>query len=195
MARPALIIAALASVLSSGFSWQSAACTTHRPYLLTTVVDQRAWADAVGHVQPNFEASEGEHFYMLEVSEQQAQYIQEAFDGGCTPQVEFDTRGTTSTLGAGDAWYLGMAEAHVNAAVIGSRVTESESHPMKDCTTLVCQKTNQHYQSLTSPVAAGSLIIVDGKARAYARAGGTSTSDQAHADWRIQYPVLLIPIP
>jgi hypothetical protein len=169
-------------------------CTTHRAYSFETVEDQPAWASVVGNSDLQ-QSSSGTQLYKLVVNQQQVTCIQEALLSGCIPQIEFAIRVTTSILGAGSAWYKGRAVARLNGAMMGPPVDEQGEHPLPNCQTLVCQQTVQHYRSHGSFITPGSMFTLEGLSWAIAEAGGTSTGDQAHADWRIQFPVLLIPIP
>jgi hypothetical protein len=169
-------------------------CTGARGYGLAPVSSQKAWASVVGHVLPNQVQSAGYHFYTLTVTAKQAGYIQTAVAGGCVVTVDFETRGTTGGLGNGSAEYTGSADVQVGGSSAGGTGTESGSHPLAGCTYLVCTEDRDHSIALSGSVAAGSVITLTANATAFADAGGTDTSDQAHADWHPRYPRLL-PIP
>lgn len=167
----------------------STGCTVIRTYGFATITNDPAWASVVGHVQDH-EISDGSHDYQLEVTARQAQYLDESIAGGCTPQVKYQTRGTTGALGRGDAFYDGTVTVST-----GGGASESGVHPLPDCEHLTCQVSNVHHDDLSSTLSAGSTITVSGSATATAIAGGLTTGDQAHADWRVTFPVLRIPIP
>jgi hypothetical protein len=110
--------------------------------------------------------------------------------------VEFTMRATTGSLGSGSASYTASYQLQVpgNPSYSG---TDSGVHPLSSCLPhgLTCQVNTLVGTFFPTVLQAGDVITLTGTATAEAIAGGTSSFDQAHADWRIRYPVLRIPIP
>ncbi len=172
----------------------TADCSTARTYGFVTVVNDPAWASVVGHVE-SYETSSGSHEYTLQVTEQQARYAREAVAAGCGLSIRFQTRGTTGALGNGSAWYDGTVE--VSGAGWSTSVTVSGSHPLPQCDIYaLIRQTNEVYtQDVSAAPDPGDLLTVSGTATATADAGAMTQFDQAHADWRVRYPALVIPVP
>lgn len=193
-------IAAVTIVVTSTFTVHDGGvsatsdCSTARSYGLGTVVDDPPWASVVGHVQSHLTVG-GSQQYTLQVTERQASYARTAIAGGCGVSIRLTTRGTTGALGNGTASYEGTVE--VSGASVSTSISDSGAHPLPLCDiyALICQTSETHTIDLGSAPDAGDVLTVAGTGTATADAGALTQFDQAHADWRIRYPVLVIPIP
>ena len=193
-------IAAVCSLATSAFAVHDGGisatsdCSTARTYGLVAVVNDPPWASVVGHVQ-SYETASGSQQYTLQVTERQASYARTAIAGGCAVSIRLSTRGTTGALGNGTAFYEGTVE--ISGAGGSTGVAESGAHPLQNCDiyALICQANETYTIDLGSAPDAGDVLTVAGTGTATAEAGAMTQFDQAHADWRIRYPVLVIPIP
>lgn len=168
------------------------ACTVQRTYGFRGVGVERAWASAVGSLRPAM-VDTGSENYALAVTDRIAQYVQESIAGGCAPTVAFATRATTGGMGSSFSFFQGTAT--VGGGSASGSVTESGGHPLGDCHVFTCFAINDHQFPLGGPVHAGSQLTVTGSSTAIAIARMFTAYHQAHADWRIQFPVLRVPIP
>lgn len=169
-------------------------CTFSRAFSLAMIRDGAVSAGAVGTGRQR-ERDQIPGRWRLEVSDSQAEYLAESIDGGCTPMIEFTTEGTTSALGRGRASYRAAVQLRVNGVELGPRLVESATYPMFGCASIVCQRHTDHAAAIDRALVAGDVMTVTSSAVAEAVAGGRGASDQAHADWQVDSPLLRVPIP
>lgn len=185
---------ATAPEASSASAATADACTRSRAFGLVAIRHEAASAGAVGTGVPR-ERSQSSELWTLEVSALQAEYLAESLAGGCIPTLEFTTEGTTSALGSGLSSYEAKVRVLLDNIVLRRRIHEAASFPMVGCDSIVCQRFTDYAVELERTLVAGNVIVVESTAVADAIAGGTSSSDQAHADWQLDSPLLRVPIP
>ncbi len=183
-----------ASKASSTGAAATAACEASRAFGFTAISGESARASANGVGTP-YERNQASELWTLEITPEQVEYIVESLAGGCTPLIEFTTEGTTSALNAGRSSYRAKVEVLFNGQPLRRPIREGESFPMAGCDTIVCQQFTDYARELPQTVAVGDLLTVSSSAIATAIAGGTSSSDQAHADWQLDSPLIRVPIP
>lgn len=169
-------------------------CVLSRGYSLTALQLGPAWASAAG-LGPPRERSEAIERWTIEINETHLEHITTALAGGCKPRLDFTTRGTTAALGAGQAAYDARVQLKHNERALRDEIVESAGFPMPGCIGLVCQQAIDHSIEIDRPIALADVLAISSRAIAEAVAGGTSMSDQAHADWQLGSPRLRIPIP
>lgn len=186
--------AASAPEASSASAATTDPCTQSRAFGLAAIRHEAASAGAVGTGVPR-ERSQSSELWTLEVSALQAEYLAESLAGGCIPKLEFTTEGTTSALGSGRSSYEAKVRVLLDNIVLRRRIQEAASFPMPGCNSIVCQRFTDYAVELDRSIVAGNVLVVESSAVAEAIAGGASSSDQAHADWQLDSPLLRVPIP
>jgi hypothetical protein len=66
---------------------------------------------------------------------------------------------------------------------------------MFGCDSIVCQSHTDHATEVDRALLTGEVLTVTSTGVAEAASGGRSASDQAHADWQVDWPLLRVPIP
>lgn len=184
-------LALLAATTSTVEATTEAGCGTWRSYGFVSTGSEPASAGVVGHVL-QFDTDQGSQSWTMTITEKQARYMRESVAGGCDLWINFVTRGTTGTLGMGEAEFSGTVTVQGAA---GGSVSESGAHPLGVCpNTLICLEEIEHWLGL-GELEAGEVITITAEGTATAIAGGYTTLDQATAGWRVRYPALQIPIP
>lgn len=186
--------AGVAAAAPSGGAAATEPCTASRPYGLTQILDGEVSTGVVGRgTRPVRDQASGR--WLLVVTDRQAEYLAESVAGGCSPTIEFTTEGTTSALGHGRSSYVAKVIVRLNGTSLRPRILESEAYPMFGCETIVCQTSTDYATVIGRALTVGERLIVTSTAKAEANAGGDNASDQAQADWDLEWPLLRIPIP
>jgi hypothetical protein len=171
-------------------------CTLVRPYTLSTVLNEKAWADAHGYIGPMQSADDGDFEFALTLSQRQADELEESINGGCMPHVRYWTRGTVVSFGTGStASFAGIVDTRVDGNYLGQDSHTGLFPLSSGCTSITCQENLVHDVDLFFPARAGSVISVSSIASAAATVNVADQFHQAHADFSVRYPVLRIPIP